>query len=166
MMPQSISGYIRNVATAAYTPSHATTSRADVVMPRPTHMLPATVNETLPAAAANSRTCQKSISRLMKKRNQFAAITARRRRRNSPERHYEKKHDSIRAYCWTIKYAKRDMPQLTFTILLHRAATTACTTAVATALESACEDIANTTVVVVTFCRKAFLRIAHGHLHP
>jgi hypothetical protein len=114
----------------------------------------------------------------MKKWKQFATITARRRRVNSPDRHYEEfqqtlqtlqqrcgRIDSIRAYCWTIKYAKRDMPQVTCIILLRRAATTACTTAVTTALEGAFEDIANTTVVV-TVSRKAFLRIAHGHLLP
>jgi len=115
----------------------------------------------------------------MKKWSQFPSIRARRRRANSPDRYYAefqqalqtlqqrgRKNDSIRAYSWTIKYAKRDMPQVTFIILLHRAATTACTAAVATAIESAFEDIANT-AVVVTFSKKAFLRIAHGHtVHP
>lgn len=64
---------------------------------------------------------------------------------------------------WTVKYA--DIPQLTFIILLHRAATTACTIAVAKALEEAFEEIA-VTAVVVTFSRKTFLRIARGHLLP
>jgi hypothetical protein len=112
----------------------------------------------------------------MKKWKSFASISARRRRSISPDRHYELfqqtlqkiqrrccKNDSIRSYCWTVKYA--DIPQLTFIILLHRAATTACTTAVANALEEAFEDIA-VTAVVVTFSRKAFLRIARGHLLP
>jgi hypothetical protein len=117
----------------------------------------------------------------MKKWRQFPSIRARRRRANSPDRYYAefqqalktlqqrgRKNDSIRAYSWTIKYAKRDMPQVTIIILLHRAATTARTAAVATvttAIESAFEDIA-TTAVVVTYNRKAFLRIAHGHLLP
>jgi hypothetical protein len=108
----------------------------------------------------------------MKKWSQFPSIRARRRRANSPDRYYAefqqtlqtirgRKNNSIRAYSWTIKYAKRDMPQVTFTILLHRAATTARTAAVTTAIESAFEDIA-TTAVVVTNSRKAFLRIAHS----
>jgi DNA-binding ferritin-like protein (Dps family) len=115
----------------------------------------------------------------MKKWKQFPAITARRRRPNSPDRHYQEFHqtlqslqqryrkdDSIRAYCWTVKYAAyADMPQLSFIILLHHAATTACTSAVANALAEAFEDIAYT-AVVVTFSRKAFLRIAQGHLLP
>ena len=116
-----------------------------------------------------------SISNLMKKWKQFATITARRRRVNSPDRYYEEfqqtlqtlqhrclKIDSIRAYSWTIKYTKRDMPQVTMIILLHRAVTTPCSTVVAS-VESVFEDIANV-AVVVTFSRKAFLRIAHRHL--
>ena len=119
-----------------------------------------------------------SICNLMRKWKQFATITARRRRVNSPDRYYEAfqetlqtlqhrclKIDCIRATSWTIKYAKRDLPQVTMIILLHRAVTTPCSTSVASALESDFEDIANV-AVVVTCSRKAFLRIAYRHLLP
>ena len=114
------------------------------------------------------------ICNLMRKWKQFATITARRRRVNSPDRYYEAfqetlqtlqhrclKIDCIRATSWTIKYAKRDLPQVTMIILLHRAVTTPCSTSVASALESDFEDIANV-AVVVTCSRKAFLRIAYS----
>jgi hypothetical protein len=114
----------------------------------------------------------------MIKWNQLASIRARRRREKSPDRHYAefqqslqalqqrcRRIDSIRAYCWTIKYAKRELPHLTCIIQMHHAATTVCTAAVASALQSTFEDIAEITVVV-TVSRKAFLRIAHRHLLP
>ena len=118
-----------------------------------------------------------AISIQMRRWNQLATITARRRREKSPDRYFQEFQQllktwqqlccqcaRIKAYSWSIVYAKRDLPQVTCIILLHRAASAERTAAVATAVESAFEDIANMTVVV-TFSKKVFRSIVCGRLN-
>jgi hypothetical protein len=177
MKAQSISRYIRTLQRLHTHSTTATTSRANV-RPRPTHVLLRPLTHRSEQLQQIEKPARNTVSKLMKKWSQLATIRARRRREKSPDRHYEefqrtlqalqqrcRRNDSIRAYCWTIKYAKRELPHLTCIILMHRAATTVCTAAVATALERSFEDIAEITVVV-TVSRKAFLRIAHRHVLP
>jgi hypothetical protein len=143
----------------------------------PRTVLPATVNETLHAAASNRRT-----EGHMQKWRQFPSIVAKRRNAKPRDRYYTdylqrlqswaSSHPyGIRAHYWAITYARRDLPRMDIIILWHRRATVAVTasiTAALTALEAAFKDSATllcSGVTAVTTKSKAFRSIvAHRTL--
>ena len=146
----------------AHSATHLTPD--DVVVPRPTHVLPATVNETLPAAASNRRT-----EGHMKKWRQFPSIVAKRRNTQPRDRYYTDYLQrlqswasihpyGIRAHYWAITYSRRDLPRVDIIILWHRRATVALTASITAALEAAFQDSA-TLCVAVTTKSKAFRSI-------
>ena len=168
-MPQSISEYIHNVARLN---THSATQLPpdNVVVPRPTHVLPATVNETLPAAATNRRT-----EGHMKKWRQFPSIVAKRRNAKTPDRYYTDYLQQlqswasihpygIRAHYWAITYAKRDLPRVDIIILWHRRATVAVTACITAALEAVFKDSATLCVAVTTKSKAFRSSVAHRNL--
>jgi hypothetical protein len=106
----------------------------------------------------------------MKKWREFPSIVAKRRNATTPDRYLTEFHEllqcwasihpnGIRAYYWTIKFAKRDLPRVDIIILWHRRATVAVTACITAALEEAFEDNATLSVAVTTDS-KAFRSMA------
>jgi protein involved in sex pheromone biosynthesis len=105
----------------------------------------------------------------MKKWKQLPTIVAKRHNAKTPDRYLSEFQqqlqswatihpNGIRAYYWTITYAKRELPKVDIIILWHRRATVALTACITAALQQAFEDNATLTVAV-TSNSKAFRRI-------
>ena len=105
----------------------------------------------------------------MKKWKQLPTIVAKRHNAKTPDRYlseFQQQLQSwatihpkgIRAYYWTITYARRELPKVDIIILWHRRATVALTACIKTALEEVFGDNTNLSVTVTTYS-KAFRSI-------